>query len=135
MYPLLEKIDSPYDIKKLKISELAILAEEIRDFMIENISHTGGHLASNLGVVELTIALHYVFSSPSDKLVWDVGHQCYVHKILTNRKDQFHTLRQYQGLSGFPKRSESIHDVFETGHSSTAISAALGIARARYIKG
>lgn len=135
MYPLLEKIDSPYDIKKLKISELAILAEEIRDFMIENISHTGGHLASNLGVVELTIALHYVFSSPSDKLVWDVGHQCYVHKILTNRKDQFHTLRQYQGLSGFPKRSESIHDVFETGHSSTAISAALGIARARDIKG
>ena len=133
--PIAEKIDSPYDIKKLKISELAILAEEIRDFMIENISHTGGHLASNLGVVELTIALHYVFSSPSDKLVWDVGHQCYVHKILTNRKDQFHTLRQYQGLSGFPKRSESIHDVFETGHSSTAISAALGIARARDIKG
>jgi len=134
MYPLLENIDSPYKLKSLKISELEILAKEIRQFMIENISRTGGHLASNLGVVELTIALHYVFNSPSDKLIWDVGHQAYVHKILTNRKDLFHTLRQYKGLSGFPKRSESIHDVFETGHSSTAISAALGMARARDIR-
>ena len=134
MYSLLEKISSPYDLKSLKISELELLAGQIRKFMIENISHTGGHLASNLGVVELTIALHYVFNSPCDKLVWDVGHQSYVHKILTNRRDLFHTLRQYQGLSGFPKRSESNHDVFETGHSSTAISAALGIARARDIK-
>jgi len=134
MYKFLDKIGSPYDLKNFKIDELELLAEEIRHFMIENVSHTGGHLASNLGVVELTIALHYIFNSPNDKLIWDVGHQTYVHKILTNRKDKFHTLRQYQGLSGFPKRSESIHDVFETGHSSTAISAALGMARARDIR-
>jgi 1-deoxy-D-xylulose-5-phosphate synthase len=107
------------------------LAEEIRQEMIEVISHNGGHLAPNLGVVELTIALHRVFNSPLDKIVWDVGHQTYVHKLLTSRRDRFHTIRKYQGLAGFPKREESEHDCFDTGHSSTSISAALGFAKAR----
>lgn len=128
---MLEKINSPYDLKKLNKYELSKLAKEIRTFLITNISQTGGHLASNLGVVELTIALHYVFNSPIDKIIWDVGHQSYVHKILTGRKDQFSSLRQFNGLSGFPKRKESVHDIFQTGHSSTSISAALGIAKAR----
>ncbi|SNX55373.1 1-deoxy-D-xylulose-5-phosphate synthase [Thermoanaerobacterium sp. RBIITD] len=128
---MLEKINSPYDIKKLNTNELELLSEEIRSFLINHISKTGGHLASNLGVVELTIALHYVFNSPIDKIIWDVGHQSYVHKILTGRRDLFDKLRKFNGLSGFPKRKESVHDIFETGHSSTSISAALGIAKAR----
>ena len=134
-YPILKRIDSPKDLKGLNINELKQLAEEIRQFLLEKVSKTGGHLASNLGVVELTIALHYVFNSPFDKIIWDVGHQAYVHKILTGRKEQFDSLRQFGGLSGFPKRSESVHDVFDTGHSSTSISAALGMARARDLKG
>ncbi|HHV73728.1 MAG TPA: 1-deoxy-D-xylulose-5-phosphate synthase [Thermoanaerobacterium sp.] len=128
---MLEKISTPNDIKKCSLIELEELSSEIRSFLINHISKTGGHLASNLGVVELTIALHYVFESPKDKIIWDVGHQSYVHKILTGRRDLFDTLRKFGGLSGFPKRNESVHDIFETGHSSTSISAALGIAKAR----
>jgi len=131
---LLDQINEPDDLKKLDQGKLPALAEEIRKFILQHVSVTGGHLASNLGVVELTIALHYVYNSPSDKIIWDVGHQSYVHKILTSRKDNFYTLRSYGGLSGFPKRKESVHDIFETGHSSTSISAALGIARARDLK-
>ncbi|HZJ83507.1 MAG TPA: 1-deoxy-D-xylulose-5-phosphate synthase [Clostridia bacterium] len=133
-YPLFRSIGDPNDLKKLTIDQMYELSEEIRNFILNSISQTGGHLASNLGVVELTLALHYVFNSPEDKLVWDVGHQSYIHKILTGRGDMFDTLRQFGGLSGFPKPSESIHDAFGTGHSSTSISAALGIARARDIK-
>ena len=128
---LLNNIDSPSDLKKLNKSELEHLAEEIRTFIIETTSQTGGHLSSNLGVVELTIALHYCFDSPTDKIIWDVGHQSYIHKILTGRKEQFDTLRKYKGLSGFPKMNETPHDAFNTGHSSTSISAALGFAMAR----
>ncbi|NLA83853.1 MAG: 1-deoxy-D-xylulose-5-phosphate synthase [Clostridiales bacterium] len=131
---LLEKIKDPHDLKKLSIKEMEFLAQEIRQFILENVAETGGHLASNLGVVELTLAIHYVFDSPIDKIIWDVGHQSYVHKILTSRKELFSTLRRFGGLSGFPKRSESIHDVFETGHSSTSLSAALGMAKARDLK-
>jgi 1-deoxy-D-xylulose-5-phosphate synthase len=131
---LLDNIDSPNDLKKLNPEDIESLAQEIRQFILEKVAETGGHLASNLGVVELTLALHYVYNSPVDKFIWDVGHQSYIHKILTSRKGQFHTLRQYGGLSGFPKRSESIHDIFETGHSSTALSAALGIAKARDLR-
>ena len=123
---LLEKINSPEQLKQLPVEELPRLAEEIRRFLIESLSVTGGHLSSNLGVVELTLALHYLFDSPRDKLIWDVGHQIYVHKILTGRREAFPTLRQYQGLSGFPKREESEHDVWETGHSSTSLSAKPG---------
>jgi 1-deoxy-D-xylulose-5-phosphate synthase len=119
----------------MDITKLKTLAEELRNFIINNVSVTGGHLASNLGVIELTLGLHAVFDSPRDKIIFDVGHQSYVHKILTGRREQFSTLRQYGGISGFPKKRESIHDIFETGHSSTSISAALGIARARDIKG
>jgi 1-deoxy-D-xylulose-5-phosphate synthase len=132
---LLSGIDSPQDLKKLNISQMTTLAEEIREFLIRNLSVTGGHLAPNLGVVELTLALHYIFDSPKDKFIWDVGHQAYVHKMLTGRKDLFHTLRQYKGLCGYPKRSESEHDVWETGHSSTSLSAAMGMAIARDLKG
>ncbi|SFJ30846.1 1-deoxy-D-xylulose-5-phosphate synthase [Thermoflavimicrobium dichotomicum] len=132
---LLEQINSPEDLKKLPIEDLPKLAEEIRTFLIESLSVTGGHLASNLGVVELTIALHYLFDSPRDKMLWDVGHQAYVHKILTGRRHLFSTLRQYQGLCGFPKRSESPHDCWETGHSSTSLSGAMGMAAARDLKG
>ncbi len=135
MYKYLDKIDSPKDLKKLNIKELEVVCDEIRDFLIKTISQTGGHLASNLGIVELTVALHYVYDSPVDKMIWDVGHQSYVHKILTGRKDLIKTIRQTDGLSGFIKRSESPHDVFEAGHSSTSISAALGIARARDLAG
>ncbi|MEW9123617.1 MAG: 1-deoxy-D-xylulose-5-phosphate synthase [Thermotaleaceae bacterium] len=131
---LLSKIASVSDIKKLNDQDLHHLASEIRTFLIENISKTGGHLASNLGIVELTLALHYIFDSPKDKIIWDVGHQAYVHKILTGRKELFHTLRTYKGLSGFPKRCESEHDILDTGHSSTSISAGYGIARARDLK-
>src|SRR6056297_209151 len=135
MYKYLDNIDSPKDLKKLNIDELEILCDEIRDFLIKTLSKTGGHLASNLGVVELTVALHYVYDSPVDKMIWDVGHQSYIHKILTGRKNLIKTIRQTDGLSGFIKRSESPHDIFEAGHSSTSISAALGIARARDLAG
>jgi 1-deoxy-D-xylulose-5-phosphate synthase len=128
---LLERIHEPADLKSLSIDELEQLAGEIRQFLIEQLSVTGGHLAPNLGVVELTIALHYWLDSPRDKLIFDVGHQSYVHKILTGRRDRFHTLRKYKGLSGFIKRHESEHDIWEAGHSSTALSAAMGIAMAR----
>jgi 1-deoxy-D-xylulose-5-phosphate synthase len=127
-YPLLDNISTPAQLKKLPLKELPLLAAEIRNFLIENVTQTGGHLASNLGVVELTLALHYVFSLPQDKIIWDVGHQCYVHKLLTARRPLFPKLRQYQGLSGFPSPSESPYDPVFTGHSSTAISLALGMA-------
>ena len=127
---LLDQVNSLKDLKKLGKKQLPILASEIRKFLIKSVQETGGHLASNLGVVELTIALHYIFNSPKDILIWDVGHQTYTHKILTGRKNQFSTLRQYLGLSGFPKRDESDHDHFGTGHSSTSISAAFGMAEA-----
>ena len=128
---ILDRINGPEDVKKLRGEELSQLSEEIRTFLIEKISMTGGHLASNLGVVELTIALFRAFSLPEDKIVWDVGHQSYTHKILSGRKDGFDALRQYGGMSGFPKRAESSCDAFDTGHSSTSISAGLGIAQGR----
>ena len=131
---MLEKIQKPNDIKKIPADQLPALAEEIREFIIESLSKTGGHLASNLGVVELTIAMHRVFDLPKDKLIWDVGYQSYTHKILTGRKDGFETLRREGGISGFPKRSESDCDVFDTGHSSTSISAGVGYVRARELK-
>lgn len=131
---MLEKIQKPNDIKKIPADQLPALAEEIREFIIESLGKTGGHLASNLGVVELTIAMHRVFDLPKDKLIWDVGHQSYTHKILTGRKDGFETLRREGGISGFPKRSESDCDVFDTGHSSTSISAGVGYVRARELK-
>lgn len=131
----LEKINSPVDLKRLSITELAELAEEIRPYIIKTVSKTGGHLASNLGVVELTIALHYVFDTPLDKIIWDVGHQCYTHKILTERKERFETLRQNGGLSGFPCRGESVYDVFDTGHASNSISIAVGLAEAKKREG
>ena len=132
---LLDQIQEPNDIKKLPQNELDDLAEEIRRFLVRNVSMTGGHLASNLGVVELTMALHLALDLPKDKIVWDVGHQSYTHKILTGRKDGFMKLRQYGGISGFPKRSESDCDVYDSGHSSTSVSAALGMARARDLLG
>ena len=122
----LEEIKDPKFLKKLNEKELEDLCANIRKFIIDNISKTGGHLSSNLGAVELTVALHYVFNSPYDKLIFDVGHQSYTHKILTGRANKFNTLRQYGGISGFQKREESIHDPFEAGHSSTSIAAALG---------
>ncbi|WCN38939.1 1-deoxy-D-xylulose-5-phosphate synthase [Aneurinibacillus uraniidurans] len=131
---MLATINSPQDVKKLSLPQLSKLAGEIREFLIKNLSATGGHLAPNLGVVELTLALHYVYNSPQDKLIWDVGHQAYVHKMLTGRTGQFDTLRQYKGLCGYPKRNESEHDVWETGHSSTSLSAAMGMAIARDLK-
>lgn len=132
-YELLDNINTPDDIKKLDIIQLEKLSEEIRKFLISKVSVTGGHLASNLGVVELTLSLHKVFSTPCDKIIWDVGHQSYVHKIVTGRKALFDTLRQADGISGFPKSKESPHDIFDTGHSSTSISAALGMAKSRDI--
>ena len=128
---ILERIQKANDIKKLKWDELEVLAAEIRQFLVENVSKTGGHLASNLGVVELTMAMHLAFSLPKDKMIWDVGHQAYTHKILTGRKDGFANLRQYGGMSGFPKRKESDCDAFDTGHSSTSVSAGLGYVEAR----
>jgi len=128
---LLENINSPEDVKKLDIRKMSQLCDEIRSFLIESIARSGGHLASNLGVVELTVALHKVFDTSVDKLIFDVGHQCYTHKILTGRREEFKNLRSLDGLAGFPKPSESIHDPFSTGHASTSISAALGMARAR----
>ena len=132
---LLQQIKSPEDLKKLSIPQLALYADEVRRFLVSSVSKTGGHLASNLGIVEIAVALHYVFDSPKDKIVWDVGHQSYVHKIITGRLDKFETLRKYGGMSGFPKSSESEHDVFNTGHSSTSVSAALGMARAMRLEG
>ena len=132
---LLDNINETGDIKYIAKSEYPELAQEIRDYLINKISVTGGHLASNLGVVELTMALHVVLDLPKDKIIWDVGHQCYTHKLLTGRKDQFDSLRQYGGMSGFPKRCESDSDCFDTGHSSTSISAGLGMVKARDLKG
>jgi 1-deoxy-D-xylulose-5-phosphate synthase len=131
---LLEKINSPADLKQLSRDELPQLASEIREAIVEVVSHSGGHLASSLGAVELAIAIHYVFDLPQDKLIWDVGHQAYAHKILTGRRQQFNTLRQHKGLSGFTRYSESPYDAFTTGHSSTSISASLGIACAKEVK-
>lgn len=131
MSKLLDKINNPKDLKKLNILEKQELAEEIREYLLEIVSNNGGHLASNLGVVELTIAIHSVFNSPEDKIIWDVGHQSYVHKILTGRREKMKTLRKMGGISGFPKTCESEYDSFDTGHSSTSISVALGMARAR----
>jgi 1-deoxy-D-xylulose-5-phosphate synthase len=131
---ILEGINSPEDIRKLDIDQLNVLAGEIREKIIETTSKNGGHIAPSLGAVELTLAIHYVFDTPKDKLIWDVGHQAYAHKIITGRKDQFHTLRKKGGISGFPKRDESIYDVFGVGHSSTSISAASGVAEAKCLK-
>ena len=132
---LLETINSPAELRKLPRPQLTPLAHELRNFLLDSVSKTGGHLSSNLGTVELTIALHYVFNTPHDRIVWDVGHQTYSHKILTGRRDQMHTLRQFGGVSGFPRRVESEYDTFGTAHSSTSISAALGMAQAAKIKG
>src|SRR5699024_3150244 len=132
---LFRSIKQSSDIKKLSEEDYPVLAQEIRQFLIEKISHTGGHLASNLGVVELTMALHLAFDLPKDKIIWDVGHQAYTHKLLSGRKAGFDELRQFGGMSGFPKRAESPYDAFDTGHSSTSISAGLGIAQAREIQG
>ena len=132
---LLQNINSPADLKGLSIRDIEGLANEIRQKIIETVSKTGGHLAPSLGVVELTIALHYVFNAPEDKIIWDVGHQAYAHKLITGRRDRFHTLRTYGGISGFPKREESPYDSFDTGHSSTSISAGLGISTAKGLKG
>ena len=125
---LLENINDPGDLRQLDQNNLAELSQEIRDFLIKSVSRTGGHLAAGLGAVELTVALHYVFNTPEDRLVWDVGHQTYPHKILTGRRELMHTLRQAGGISGFPRREESEYDTFGVGHSSTSISAALGMA-------
>ncbi|WP_297058061.1 1-deoxy-D-xylulose-5-phosphate synthase [Thermosulfurimonas sp.] len=134
MSRILDRIHSPEDLKTLKVTELRKLAGELREIIIQTVARNGGHLAPNLGVIELTLALHYVFESPHDRIVWDVGHQCYAHKLITGRKDRFHTLRQYGGIAGFPKRSESPHDIVETGHSSTSISYGLGMATALRLK-
>ncbi len=132
---MLDKINCPEDLKKITIKEKKELAKDLRKMIIDTVSNTGGHLASNLGVVELTIALHSIFNAPNDKIIWDVGHQTYVHKILTDRKEKMNTLRKMDGIAGFPKTSESVYDAFDTGHSSTSISVALGMARARDLRG
>src|SRR5699024_1954570 len=134
-YMNIYSIEEPSFLKNLNDKELEELASDIREFLIESCAKTGGHIGANLGVVELTIALHKYFDSPKDKIIFDVGHQAYIHKILTGRIAQFDTLRQYKGLCGFPKMRESEHDVFEAGHSSTSLSAAMGFAKARDIKG
>ena len=135
MGQLLDRINSPEDLRELTLPELNALCGEIRQKIIETVSQNGGHLASNLGVVELTVALHRVFRMPEDQIVWDVGHQAYTHKILCGRRDQIGTIRTQGGLSGYPNRSESRYDSFNVGHSSTSISAALGIAAAKKLKG
>ena len=135
MTPLLETINSPADLRRLPRTQLKAVADQLRAYMIDSVSKTGGHLSSNLGTVELTVALHYVFNTPDDRLVWDVGHQTYPHKILTGRRERMSTLRQFGGLSGFPRRDESEYDTFGTAHSSTSISAALGMALAAQQKG
>ena len=132
---VLDRVNSPKDLKKLNDKELEVLCEDIRELLINTVSKSGGHLASNLGVVELTVAMHKVFNSPVDQIVFDVGHQCYTHKILTGRKDKIETLRTEGGISGFTRPVESEHDIFSSGHSSTSISAAVGLARAKQIKG
>ena len=132
---ILERITSPEDVKKLKRAELALLCDELRRFLVESVARTGGHLASNLGAVELTVAIHRVYDTARDRLVFDVGHQCYVHKALTGRRELFSTLRQFEGLAGFPKPGESIHDAFVAGHASNSVSVALGMARARTLAG
>ena len=134
-FPLLEAVQAPADLRQLPHDQLGQVAEELRAFLIDTVSRTGGHLAAGLGVVELTVALHYVFDTPRDRLVWDVGHQAYPHKILTGRRKRMASLRQGGGLSGFPKRSESPYDTFGVGHSSTSISAAMGMAEALRLKG
>ena len=134
-YPLLDSLQSIEDFRRLPDASLDALAAELRAFMIENVSKTGGHLASSLGAVEIILAMHRVFNSPKDRFVFDVGHQAYVHKILTGRRERFSTLRQKDGISGFPKREESEHDAFNVGHASTSISAALGLARAMHLRG
>jgi len=131
---ILDRLRSPDDLKQLELSELQDLCGELRDFIVDSVSKTGGHLAPNLGTIELAVAIHYVFNSPTDKIIWDVGHQAYAHKILTSRRAKFHTLRRYGGISGFPRREESPYDAFNTGHSSTSISAGLGIAVAKDFK-
>src|SRR6201747_2690006 len=133
--PLLQTVNSPADIKKLERLQLHQLCDELRQYIIDVVSVNGGHFAASLGVVELSVALHYIYNTPYDQLVWDVGHQAYGHKILTGRRDNFYTNRKYHGLSGFPKRSESEYDTFGVGHSSTSISAALGMAIASHYKG
>src|SRR5688572_2324136 len=130
MATLLETINDPADLRRLPRTQLATLAQELRTYVLDSVAKTGGHLSSNLGTVELTIALHYVFNTPHDRIVWDVGHQTYPHKILTGRRDRMASLRQLGGLAGFPQRSESVYDTFGTAHSSTSISAALGMALA-----
>lgn len=132
---LLDNIRQVNDIKNVREEDLAALAEEIRQFLIEKISVTGGHLGSNLGAVELTMALHLALNLPEDKIIWDVGHQSYTHKLLTGRRSGFENLRKYGGMSGFPKRKESDCDAFDTGHSSTSISAGLGLVKARDLRG
>ena len=132
---LLEKLNLPGDLKNLSERELNIISEEIREKIIEVTAKNGGHLSSNLGVVELSVAIHTILNSPNDKVIWDVGHQSYAHKILTGRLKEFETIRQFKGLSGFTKRDESAHDPFGAGHAATSISAALGIAKARDING
>ena len=134
-HELLEKIKSPQDVKNLDESKLPQLAEEVRDVIVSTVSQNGGHLASNLGAVELTIALHRVFNSPDDKIIWDVGHQVYTHKLLTGRYEEFKTLRQKDGLSGFSRPNESEHDIVFSGHSSVSISTAMGIAAANKVNG
>ena len=133
--PLLNTIDDPADLRKLDVQDLRQVSSEIRDFLIDAIAKTGGHLGAGLGTVELAVALHYAFQTPEDKILWDVGHQAYPHKILTGRRDRFHTIRQFGGISGFLKRKESMYDVFGAGHATTSISAALGIAAPRDFKG
>ena len=128
-YELLKTIDDPADLRRLDRRQLGPLADELRAFVLDSVSQTGGHLSSNLGTVELTIALHYVFNTPEDRIVWDVGHQSYTHKILTGRREQMGSLRQLDGISGFPRRSESPYDTFGTAHSSTSISAGYGPGR------
>ena len=135
MYELLKTVNDPAELRKLDRKQLGQLADELRAYVLDSVSKTGGHLSSNLGTVELTLALHYVFNTPEDRIVWDVGHQTYPHKILTGRRERMPTLRQTEGLSGFPKRDESIYDTFGTAHSSTSISAALGMAAAAKLKG
>ena len=134
-YPLLDRINDPADLRKLEQRDLSALSTELREFIVESVSTTGGHFSSNLGTVELTIALHYVFNTPHDRLVWDVGHQTYGHKILTGRRAGMSALRQKGGIAGFPRREESVYDTFGTAHSSTSISAALGMAVAARIAG
>ena len=134
-YTCLDRVNFPGDIRTLSIPELRTLCSDVREYLVEVVSKTGGHLGAGLGSVELAVALHYVFNTPDDKLVWDVGHQAYPHKILTGRKDKLHTIRQYKGLSGFLKRTESEYDTFGAGHASTAISAALGMVAARELHG